>query len=475
MAKASPKTTDRAPARTAFIAVDVVNAAKPEATEYVIWDEGKKDVVKGFGLKVTPAGAKVYIYRYRPTAPGEAASKIAPRKVTLGRHGAVTPDQARRHAKALAADVAKGIDPLQAKADAHAAILEAQRITDERARVEGELAFSKLAPKFLDWYENTKGRRASSVSMARLVITRYLAPVLADKPVPHITRADLQPVFDAIPAQKKGMARAVFAYASTLFSWAMKERGIITENPLRSMAKPDAPDARDTVLADDEVADLWRSTDKLIKPFGSLFRLLVLTGQRRSEVAGMMWGELDRDAATWNIPASRAKNKTDHLVPLSAAVIAEIDGLALAQQVKAKNSEPDATKWPKAGNVLTTNGHTAISGFSKVKAALDLAMANARASSDKPAPIKPWRIHDLRRTVATGFQRLGVRFEVTEAVLSHISGSKSGVAGIYQKHDWKAEKRTALDAWARHVVAITADEADTDNVVAIGTARKSTS
>ena len=331
-------------------------------------------------------------------------------------------------------------------------------------RLEGELAFSRLAPKFLDWYENDRERRPSSVRLARLVVESYLSPALAAKPVPHITRDDLQLILDAIPSKKRGMRRAVFAYASTLFSWAMKERGIIAENPLRTMAKPDAPKARERVLNDVELADLWRATDKLVKPFDAFFRLLVLTAQRRSEVAGMLWGELDRDARTWVIPAARAKNKAAHLVPLSDAAIAELDRLALAVQVKARINDLDAARWPKAGPVLSTYGRTAISGFTKVKAALDLATAEAGDKADTP-PMDQWRIHDLRRTVATGFQRLGVRFEVTEAVLNHVSGARSGVAGIYQKHDWQDEKRSALDAWAKHVPGIVAGKGEGDNVV----------
>lgn len=442
---------------TGKITKATVDELKTGAGDLFLWD----DKLSGFGVKVTSAGAKVYILQYRIGGRGNPT-----RRYTIGKHGALTPERARKRARDLAYIVEQGIDPRHAEDDAKAAKAETQRQADERTRLESELAFSKLAPKFLDWYENIKERRESSVSMARLVINRYLAPVLGDKPVPNITRADLQPVFDAIPTHKKGMARAVFAYSSTFFSWAMKVRAIITENPLRTMSKPDAPAARDTVLTNDDLADLWRVTDTLVKPFGSFFRLLVLTAQRRSEVAGMVWGELDRDAATWIIPATRAKNKTDHLVPLTDAVIAELDQLALAQQVKAKADKPDATKWPKTGNVLSTNGRTAISGFTKVKTALDLAMAKTRVTTGG-AGIKPWRIHDLRRTVATGFQRLGVRFEVTEAVLNHISGSKSGVAGIYQKHDWKAEKRSALEAWARHVAAIISPAKKT-NVVAIG-------
>lgn len=280
--------------------------------------------------------------------------------------------------------------------------------------------------------------------------------------LPHIGRTELQPVIDAIPTAQRGARRAVFAYASVLFGWAYK-RGDITQNPLAGMAKPEAPKARDRVLSDEELTKVWEATGKLGDPFAPFFRLLILTGQRRSEVAGINWAELDRTTTTWTIPADRAKNGVAHIVPLASEAVAELDRLALALQEKAKEKEPDAKRWPKAGFVLTTTGRTPISGITKAKTALDEAVTKARKGEALPH----WRIHDLRRTMATGFQRLGVRFEVTEATLNHISGAKGGVAGIYQKHDWKEEKRSALEAWARHVAAII-KPADKDNVVSLG-------
>jgi len=182
-------------------------------------------------------------------------------------------------------------------------------------------------------------------------------------------------------------------------------------------------------------------------------------------VAGMKWAELDRARSIWIIPADKAKNGKTHIVPLAPAVVAELDGIALALQVKAKAKKLDATAWPKAGPVLTTDGATSIRSYSKAKLALDAAIAEARGTKESPAPLPAWRVHDLRRTLATGLQRLGVRFEVTEAVLNHVSGARSGVAGIYQKHDWQDEKRSALDAWAKHVSGIVAGKRDADNVV----------
>lgn len=431
-----------------------VDAAAPDYRDWFLWD----DDVPGFGLKVTPAGGKVYVFQYRLARPGEA-EKTAARRYTIGKHGKLTPDQARKRAKELAGLVAQNVDPRQQELDAIAAADEAAEAAAERARLEGKLAFSTIAETWLDHYENEKDRRPSSVRQAKLVVNNHLKPRLKDKPLPHITRADLQPIIDAIPVKQRGMRRAVFAYASILFGWAQK-RGDIAENPLARMAKPEAPKARDRVLDNDELAAIWKASTAISDPFGPFFRLLILTGQRRSEVAAINWAELDRATKTWTIPAGRAKNDVAHIVPLSTPVIDELDALALAAQIKAEEKKPDAKRWPKSGFVLTTTGRTPISGITKAKDALDAKVKEERNDEALPG----WRIHDLRRTLATGLQRLGVRFEVTEAVLNHISGAKSGVAGIYQRHDWSTEKRAALDSWAARVKAITTRK-EADNKV----------
>lgn len=247
------------------------------------------------------------------------------------------------------------------------------------------------------------------------------------------------------------------------------ERGDIAENPVPTMAKPKVPKARDRVLTDDELANVLQATQTIRAPLGAFYRVLIMTGQRREEVAGMQWAELDRASATWIIPVDKAKNGKAHIVPLAPAVIDELDQLALAVQVKANADELDAKRWPKAGPVLSFNGKVALNCFSQAKTLLDAEVAKLRPDSE---PLRPWRVHDLRRTLATGLQRLGVRFEVTEAVLNHVSGARSGVAGIYQRHDWREEKQAALEAWARHVEAIIAP-AEPTNVVPIGASQPS--
>jgi integrase len=193
------------------------------------------------------------------------------------------------------------------------------------------------------------------------------------------------------------------------------------------------------VLSDDEVAGLWRSAPALGRCFEGFFKLLLLTGQRREEVAGLEWSELNRSAREWWLPRYRTKNAKEQLVPLSNPAIEVLDFIA------------GGVSWPKAGLVFTTTGRTPISGFSKAKARLDAMLASEMPS---PTGSNPWRAHDIRRTLATGLQRLGVRFEVTEAVLNHVSGSRSGVAGVYQRYDWAEEKRDALDNWGSYVLKL---------------------
>lgn len=436
----------------AIISKRTVDAAMPASKDVILWDEK----LPGFGLKVTPAGGKSYLYRFRLARPGEA-ERTAPAKYSIGKHGELTSEQARKRAQELAALVAQGIDPRELEADRRRAKDDARRQAEEKARLESDLAFSRMADLWLTHYQGEKGRRPSSVRQAKLVVENYLKPALGDKPVPHVTRADLQPVLDVVPITKKAMRRAVFAYASVLFGWIAR-RGDIPRNPLVDMAKPPAPKARDRVLADDELVEVWKAADTMSAPWGPFYRLAILTGQRREEVAALRWAELDRGAREWIIPADRAKNGLVHIVPLSVSVVQELDTIAGGEG------------WPKSGFVLTTTGRTPISGFSKAKKALDAKVLELRqkdSEGSKLEPLPAWRLHDLRRTVATGLQRLGIRFEVTEAVLNHVSGAKGGVAGIYQRHDWKDEKRAALGAWATHVHRLISG-AEADNVISLG-------
>jgi integrase len=259
-----------------------------------------------------------------------------------------------------------------------------------------------------------------------------------------------------------------------LFKWAIG-RGDIEANPLDGMPSPQAATSRDRVLSDEELALALRAAAKIEAPFGPFYQMLFATGQRREEVAGLDWSEVDGPGQLWTLPAERAKNGEASLIPLNRHAMAVLSDLA------PKNDQGE-TKWPRRGLVFTTTGETPISGYSRAKARLDakmleLARKDAEEAGDDPDTIElaPWRLHDARRTVATALQRLGVRFEVTEAILNHTAGaSRSGVAAVYQRHGWGPEKRAALDAWAAHCDAVLSPPADQSNVVPMHGATSST-
>ncbi len=429
--------------------VDAFEAAERDA---FLWDA----TLPGFGLKATPSGGKTYLFQYRIGGRGGVT-----RRYTIGRHGPLTPDEARKRAKALAALVEQGIDPRQQELDAKAEKEAAKREAEEQSRLDGELAFENVAKAWLAEYE--LDHRPATVGQARNSLNKYLLPKLRGKAMPRITKTDLQAAINAIPAKRKASRQQVFAYASILFGWAL-ENDYIANNPIPSMAKPKGPKARNRVLTDDELISVWAAAAKLPGPLAAFYRLLILTGQRREEVAGMSWAELDRATAMWIIPGERAKNGVAHIVPLAPAVLEELDRLTLAKQQADQTDELDPALWPKIGPVVTLRGTVSITCYSQAKRKLDAEVEKVRKDAD---PLEPWRVHDIRRTVATGLQRLGIRFEVTEAVLNHVSGAKGGVAGIYQRHDWKDEKRAALSAWALHVERLISG-AESNNVVALG-------
>ena len=205
----------------------------------------------------------------------------------------------------------------------------------------------------------------------------------------------------------------------------------LVENPFAGI-KLAAVASRERVLSDEELVAIWVAT-KDPSAYNAIVRMLMLTGQRREEVTAITWDEIAPDVSTWTIPASRAKNGVAHIVPLSRQAQATL-GPAPRIQRDAAADEPE---------LVFPGLRGPFKGFSKAKESLD-----------KDSGVKVWRLHDLRRTMATGLQKLGVRLEVTEAVLNHVSGSRAGIVGVYQRHEWTDEKRAALNAWGAHVEAI---------------------
>jgi integrase len=186
-------------------------------------------------------------------------------------------------------------------------------------------------------------------------------------------------------------------------------------------------------------------------PFEAALKLMLLTGQRRSEVGGMRWDELrcENGDWQWHLPKERTKNKRPHLVPLTKTALELIE------------------REPRLGPcVFTTTGSTPISGWSKVKRKLDDAMLElAREERGERFDLTQWALHDLRRTAATGMADLGIRPDVIEQVINHVSGSRAGVAGIYNRSALLPERREALERWTTHVIDVV--QASPTNVVAL--------
>ena len=236
----------------------------------------------------------------------------------------------------------------------------------------------------------------------------------------------------------------------------MVERSVLETSPCDRVKAPATESDRDRVLTDEEVRWLWKATDRLRYPFGPFVRLLLLTGQRRDEVAKSRWREFPQPDL-WHIPAERTKNGIATDVPLSAA----------AQDVVAS-----LPRIGRAGYLFTSNGETAISGYSDAKERLDKYMvavareeAQERGQDPDQVELRPWRLHDLRRTLASGMARLEHPPHVVEAVLNHRAGTISGVAAVYNRYSYGREKSRALEAWGQYVMDLV--EGNASNVVTL--------
>jgi integrase len=392
---------------------------------------GKKDesftdeTLPGFTLRVTDKGTRIFLFRYR-------VGDKTPR-VKLGVFGSeLTTAKARKKAESLRGQVRDARDPVAEQRAARA----------ETARQEAQHRAQKAADAYTvdalitQWTAQHLSERSASY---RKTVPAHLRRVLKTwllAPARSFNRTDAVQALDAAKIGSGPIAaNRARAEARACWAWAVK-RGALEANPWEATPKPAAETSRERVLTDAELGDLWNATTELGEPWSGLFRMLVLTGQRRGEVAGMAWAELDLEAKTWTLPAARTKNSRSHIVPLVPEAQAIIKAMPRRE-----------------GAALVFEGvrKTTPTGFGKLKATLDATMAAAAANRDAALP--RWTIHDIRRTAATGLQRLGVRLEVTEAILNHVSGSRAGIVGVYQRHGWEREKVEALEAWTAHVLA----------------------
>ena len=384
--------------------------------------EGKSDAiffdddVPGFGLRIRAGGKKTWIVQYR-------VGKMQ-RRITLGAVNALDPEKARKAARDRLAQVTLGGDPQREKAD---------------ARASAAITLGSLVNRYLTFKEGSV--RKSTHSETKRYLRDYWK-TLHKVPIYEVHRRDIAARLTLISEEHGPVAAARARIAlSGIFAWAMRE-GIVDANPVIGTNKPPEPPSRDRVLTDAELGEIWAACRD--NDYGRIVKLALLTGARREEIGGLTWQEIDIERAEINLPPERTKNGRPHMIPLSPLA------LSIVRVVPEREGR----------EYLFGEGAGAFSGWSKGKSALDRRILKARrdaakvngASDAKPMP--DWRHQDLRRTAATRMADLGIQPHVIEAILNHVSGSKAGVAGVYNRSLYATEKRAALLVWADHVLAV---------------------
>jgi integrase len=406
---------------------------------------GRKDYqdahVPGLSLRVTSAGHRsfVVVARY-PLNPKN------PTRRALGDFGEITLDKAREQARDWLALIKKGVDPRIDESRKKAAALRQQTNT-----------FAAVATEFLDRHATGLAKEAE----ARRIIDREFVKRWGTRPITDILPEEAAAAIRAIVKRNAPyQAHNAFGYLRRLFNWAIGTHEFgITASPIERLSPKDLigkREARERTLTDAELLAIWQSAGGRLDagvitearrrnrpkdaaqpigyPYGPLFRLLILTGQREREVADMTWSEIDFDRALWTIPASRMKGDRAHEVPLAP------NALALLQSLPSFGLGDHV--------FTTTDGAKPVNGFSKAKARMD-----------RLSGVTDWKIHDLRRTMRTHLSALPVQDLVRELVIAH---AKPGLHKVYDRHSYRDEKRECLTLWEARLRGIVTPKAPAD-------------
>jgi integrase len=373
-----------------------IDALPTPRSDVVYWDSG----CPGFGVKITPKGRKVFIVLYRT---GGAGSTL--RKYTIGPYGRVTLHQARVAAQKVFAAKLEGRDPAAEK-------------RERKRRV--------VADRVEDLLESFIARRLSqnrSVGEIARLLRREIGKAWAGKSIHEINKRDVVEVISAIEQRGAPVAaNKTLKSIKTFLRWCVG-RAVLDQSPAEGVPLPAKEVARDRVLDDHELAQVILAARKIGEPYGGIVELLALTGQRREEVARLTWDELDLAQRVWTIPKSRTKNARPHVVHLSEQSIVVLKRADL-----------------RGPYVFSRLGAQPFQEFSRAKRRLD-----------QLSGVIGFRLHDLRRTCVSGMARLGVAPHVADKILNHQSGTISGVAAVYQRHEFLAERQAALGLWGAHV------------------------
>jgi integrase len=382
-------------------------AEKGKRSEW--WDSS----LPAFGLRVTESGSKSWQVMYRHQG--------RLRRMGLGGYPVLSLADARKAAQAALRAASEGKDPAATKAEG----------TDA----------GTVKARFEEWMKRDQATNRTADEVRR-TFERDVLPKWSARQASAITKGDVLELVESVVDRGAPVAaNRVLAYLKRFFGWQVG-RGNLDVDPTWKAERPTAEKSRDRVLSDAELVEIWRAAEKEGEPFGHAVRLLLLNGARREEVLQATKTEYHDSAL--HLGDDRTKTSVGREIPLSD----------FALEILADLPEH---KGPYLFS--TTKGEAPFSGVSKAMERLRLRILEARAEAAlaagedaaKVEPMPEWRLHDLRRSMATGLQRLGVRLEVTETLLGHISGSRSGVVGVYQRHRFRDEARAAAQLWADHV------------------------
>ena len=415
----------------------------PKLTEKFITgfrpENGQKDrlafdtEVKGLGLRATASGSRQFLVQWTDKATGKKV------RTPLGAWGAITLDQARSAARIQLGRLASGFDP-KAESDARKADAAAKHQAKLQAQQEAAYTLDRLIE---DWTSlhlvNRREAYAREATRAlRLAFKQHLAA-----PAKALDHHKVGEVLDALVAAGKATtAHHTKAYGRGCYAWAVQRRKL-QANPFEGLPPIEGGNAsRERVLTDSEVGAIWRAACALRSPHGAFMRFRLLTLARRTEVAGMSWGEVTPDLSIWAQPGRRTKNHQPHIVHLSGPareVLREMLGVVAGEPIPALPT-PDRLVFPVADN-------SPITAFSWVQKALKASM---QAENDGAA--QDWVGHDFRRTAVTLLAEAGTPVHIADRLLNHVGRTISGVALVYQKAQFQDERQKALDAWAAHVL-----------------------
>lgn len=371
-----------------------LKALKPKAKRYEVHDL----LCPGFSARVSVRGRISFSVKYR--------YGTKQKRFSCGIYPRVSLAKAREIALEVLRQVDEGIDPA-------------------RRRRQIDLTVEAVVGDFVKIYACPNNR---SWKEAQRVLNRELVSVHGQRDIRKISRKDVLEIMDAASARGAlYQSNRILAHIRKLFNWCI-ERGIVETNPTNGIRKQHREVARSRVLDEQEITSLLNACAQDGYPYKQYVPLLLATAQRRGELANMRWSELDLENRTWTIPAERSKNRKPHVVPLSDYAMKLLDELP---------------QFVDCDLVFTTTRLSPISSFSK-------ALRRLKAVSGT----SDWHMHDLRRTATSGMASLGVDPHVADKILNHMNGIISGVALVYNRHDYKDEKREAVEKWGQYLARL---------------------